>query len=111
MKMTPERLSRCAIIRDTRRLVVWGCFDELFRRVGWSGGAESGSDRSRNGVETCGKFATAYVCIGLETRLGDLFKLGGGHPALAFLGGQLVNIQWILLLAWLLFGNVIFPGK
>ena len=56
-------------------------------------------------------FAAAFVCIGLETRLGDLFKLGGGRPALAFLGGQFVNILWTLLLAWLLFGNVIFPAK
>ena len=56
-------------------------------------------------------FAAAFVCIGLETRLSDLFKLGGGRPALAFLGGQFVNILWTLLLAWLLFGNVIFPAK
>jgi uncharacterized membrane protein YadS len=56
-------------------------------------------------------FAAAFVCIGLETRLGDLFKLGGGRPALAFLGGQFVNILWTLLLAWLLFGNMIFPAK
>jgi uncharacterized membrane protein YadS len=56
-------------------------------------------------------FAAAFVCIGLETRLGDLFKLGGGRPALAFLGGQFVNILWTLLLAWLLFGNILFPGK
>lgn len=49
-------------------------------------------------------FAAAFVCIGLETRLGDLAKLGGGRPALAFLGGQAVNVLWTLLLAWLLFG-------
>lgn len=49
-------------------------------------------------------FAAAFVSIGLETRLRDLAKLGGGKPALAFLGGQFVNILWTLLLAWLLFG-------
>lgn len=49
-------------------------------------------------------FAAAFVCIGLETRLGDLAKLGGGRPALAFLGGQAVNVLWTLLLAWVLFG-------
>ena len=49
-------------------------------------------------------FAAAFVCIGLETRLGDLAKLGGGRPALAFLGGQFFNILWTLVLAWLLFG-------
>lgn len=51
-------------------------------------------------------FAAAFVCIGLETRLGDLAKLGGGRPALAFLGGQLVNVLWTLVLAWVLFGMV-----
>lgn len=48
-------------------------------------------------------FAAAFVCIGLETRLGDLAKLGGGRPAFAFVGGQTVNVLWTLLLAWLLF--------
>lgn len=51
-------------------------------------------------------FAAAFVCIGLETKLGDLTKLGNGRPALAFLGGQAVNILWTLLLAWMLFGGV-----
>jgi hypothetical protein len=41
----------------------------------------------------------------LETRLGELTKLGGGRPALAFLGGQAVNVVWTLLLAWFLFGG------
>ncbi len=48
-------------------------------------------------------FAAAFVCIGLETRLGDLARLGGVRPALAFLGGQAANVLWTLLLAWLLF--------
>lgn len=51
-------------------------------------------------------FAAGFVCIGLETRFGDLARLGGGRPALAFLGGQFVNILWTLLLAWLLFGGM-----
>lgn len=50
-------------------------------------------------------FAAAFVCIGLETRLGELFKLGGGRPALAFLGGQVFNIAWTLVLALWLFGK------
>lgn len=50
-------------------------------------------------------FAAAFVCIGLETKLGELFKLGGGRPALAFLGGQVFNIGWTLLLALWLFGK------
>jgi hypothetical protein len=27
----------------------------------------------------------------------------------AFIGAQIINILWTLLLAWLLFGGVIFP--
>ena len=50
-------------------------------------------------------FAAAFVCIGLETRLGELFRLGGGRPALAFLGGQVFNIGWTLVLAIWLFGK------
>lgn len=50
-------------------------------------------------------FAAAFVCIGLETRLGELFKLGGGRPAIAFLGGQVFNIVWTLILALWLFGK------
>jgi uncharacterized membrane protein YadS len=49
-------------------------------------------------------FAAAFVCIGLETRFDDLLTLGRGRPALAFLGGQAVNVLWTLLLALLLFG-------
>lgn len=50
-------------------------------------------------------FAAAFVCIGLETRLGELFTLGEGKPALAFLGGQVFNIIWTLILAMWLFGK------
>lgn len=54
-------------------------------------------------------FALAFVCIGLETSLGDLVSTGDGRPALAFLGGQAFNIVITLLLAYLLFGGVLFP--
>ena len=53
-------------------------------------------------------FALAFTSIGLETRFKDLAELGGGRPAAAFLIGQGVNILWTLLLAYLLFGGVIF---
>jgi len=56
-------------------------------------------------------FAAAFVCIGLETKLGDIFSMGGGRPALAFLGGQVVNVIWTLILAWLLFGGVLFRAN
>lgn len=55
-------------------------------------------------------FALAFTCIGLETRFKDLAELGGGRPALAFVIGQGVNIIWTLILAYLLFGGIIFPA-
>jgi uncharacterized membrane protein YadS len=48
-------------------------------------------------------FAAAFVCIGLETRLGLILSMGEGRPALAFLGGQLFNILLTLGLAYWLF--------
>jgi uncharacterized integral membrane protein (TIGR00698 family) len=54
-------------------------------------------------------FAMAFVCIGLETRFVDLASMGQGRPALAFVGAQAINVVWTLLLAYLLFGGVIFP--
>jgi len=52
-------------------------------------------------------FAMAFVSIGLETHFGDLIKMEGGRPALAFLGGQAFNVILTLILAWLLFGGVL----
>ena len=49
------------------------------------------------------------MCIGLETRFVDLATMEGGRPAVAFIAAQIVNIVWTLLLAYLLFGGVIFP--
>jgi uncharacterized membrane protein YadS len=54
-------------------------------------------------------FALAFVSIGLETHFGELLKLGGGRPAVAFVLAQAFNVVWTLLLAWLLFGGVMFP--
>ncbi|MCC7483833.1 MAG: putative sulfate exporter family transporter [Burkholderiales bacterium] len=54
-------------------------------------------------------FALAFVCIGLETKFVDLATMEGGRPAVAFLAAQLVNVFWTLLLAYLLFGGVLFP--
>ena len=53
-------------------------------------------------------FALAFVCIGLETRFVELATTDQGRPALAFLGAQAINVFWTLLLAWLLFGGVLF---
>lgn len=53
-------------------------------------------------------FTLAFVCIGLETRFRDLVRMDGGRPAAAFLAAQGVNIAWTLVVAWLLFGGVLF---
>jgi len=54
-------------------------------------------------------FALAFTCIGLDTRFTDMVAMEGGRPAVAFLGAQAFNVLWTLLLAYLLFGGVIFP--
>ena len=53
-------------------------------------------------------FALAFVCIGLETKFVDLATMEGGRPALAFIVAQAINVVWTLLLAYLLFGGVLF---
>ena len=53
-------------------------------------------------------FTLAFVCIGLETRFRDLVQMDGGRPAAAFLAAQCVNIVWTLVIAWLLFGGLLF---
>ena len=53
-------------------------------------------------------FALAFVCIGLETKVVELATVDQGRPALAFLGAQAINVFWTLLLAWLIFGGVLF---
>jgi uncharacterized integral membrane protein (TIGR00698 family) len=54
-------------------------------------------------------FALAFLSIGLETKLKDLVAMEHGRPALAFVGAQLFNILWTLLIAFLLFSGLIFP--
>jgi uncharacterized integral membrane protein (TIGR00698 family) len=53
-------------------------------------------------------FGLAFTSIGLETRFVDLIKTGGGRPASAFLISQAFNVVWTLLLAYALFGGVLF---
>ena len=53
-------------------------------------------------------FALAFVSIGLETRFTDIVKMEGGRPAVAFLAAQAFNVVWTLLLAYLLFGGILF---
>jgi uncharacterized membrane protein YadS len=53
-------------------------------------------------------FALAFTCIGLETRFTDLVGMEGGRPAVAFLAAQAVNVVWALIMAYLLFGGVLF---
>jgi uncharacterized integral membrane protein (TIGR00698 family) len=53
-------------------------------------------------------FALAFVSIGLETRFSELATLGGGRPAIAFLIAQGINVIWTLILAYLIFGGILF---
>jgi uncharacterized integral membrane protein (TIGR00698 family) len=54
-------------------------------------------------------FTFAFLCIGLDTKFRELVAMGGGRPAAAFLIAQAFNIFWTLLLAYLIFGGVLFP--
>jgi uncharacterized integral membrane protein (TIGR00698 family) len=53
-------------------------------------------------------FAMAFVSIGLETKFTDLWSLENGRPLVAFVGAQFVNVIWTLLLAYLIFGGILF---
>ncbi|HYP08538.1 MAG TPA: putative sulfate exporter family transporter [Bryobacteraceae bacterium] len=53
-------------------------------------------------------FALAFVSIGMETKFTDLLSMEGGRPLVVFLGAQFVNLLWTLLLAYLIFGGVLF---
>ena len=55
-------------------------------------------------------FALAFTSIGLETNFRELATLGGGRPAAAFLIAQGFNVIWTLLLAYLLFGGILFAA-
>ena len=51
----------------------------------------------------------AFVCIGLEARFIELAATEQGRSVLAFILAQAIDIFWTLLMAYLLFGGVIFP--
>lgn len=53
-------------------------------------------------------FALAFTSIGLETRFADLVGMEGGRPVVAFLAAQAINVVWTLVVAYLLFGGVLF---
>jgi uncharacterized membrane protein YadS len=55
-------------------------------------------------------FALAFTCIGLETRFTELVSMEGGRPAAAFLVAQAFNVVWTLILAYLLFGGILFSA-
>ncbi len=55
-------------------------------------------------------FCLAFLSIGLETKFKELVAMGGGKPAVAFLSAQVINILWTLLLAYIMFGGLIWPA-
>ncbi len=54
-------------------------------------------------------FTLAFLCIGMETKFKELVSMGGGRPAAAFLIAQAFNIVWTLIIAYLIFGGILFP--
>lgn len=55
-------------------------------------------------------FALAFTSIGLETKFTDLLSMEGGRPLFMFLIAQGANLVWTLLLAYLIFGGILFPS-
>jgi len=55
-----------------------------------------------------GESALAERTSALDTRFKELFTMGRGKPATAFLIAQGFNIGWTLLIAFLIFGGVLF---
>jgi uncharacterized membrane protein YadS len=53
-------------------------------------------------------FTLAFVSIGLETKFTDLLSMENGRPLAVFLGAQFINLVWTLILAYLIFGGVLF---
>lgn len=53
-------------------------------------------------------FAVAFVSIGLETKFTDLLTTEEGRPFWSFLGAQAFNLVWTLILAYLIFGGMLF---
>lgn len=52
-------------------------------------------------------FALTFVCIGLETSIGE-FRRIGGKPVLAYLIATFYNIVLTYCMAWVLFGGILF---
>jgi len=55
-------------------------------------------------------FNLAFICIGLDTKFKELVVMGGGRPAATFLIAQGFNIILTLILAYIIFGGLIFPA-
>lgn len=53
-------------------------------------------------------FSIAFVCIGLETRFKDIFNTNSRRPLYAFLIAQSFNIIVTLVVAYALFGHLLF---
>lgn len=62
-----------------------------------------------NGLRTMW-FSLAFVCIGLETNFRELMRMEEGRPFFAFLGAQGFNLVWTYLLAWLVFGGILWAS-
>lgn len=55
-------------------------------------------------------FSLAFVCIGLETNFREFVQMEGGRPFFAFVGAQGFNLIWTYILAWVVFGGLIWAS-
>lgn len=55
-------------------------------------------------------FSMCFVCIGLDTRFIDLLRVGGKRAATVYCAAQIFNILLTFILAWVLFGGILFPS-
>jgi len=54
-------------------------------------------------------FTMAFVSIGLNTRLGELGRIGAGRALYVFLSASLADVVLSLLSAYVFFGGLFFP--
>ncbi|HSO23752.1 MAG TPA: putative sulfate exporter family transporter [Chondromyces sp.] len=76
-----------------------------------AGEAQTGAILDASKVVRGWLFCLAFVAIGLESNFKELAsQLVGGKPIILYIVGQSFNIFLTLLVAWLVFGGILFGG-
>lgn len=105
-----EKLSGRVIWQRFPKFVVGMVIASVIFSIWFSGGVEIGESvikfkalaKNFQGIF----FSIAFVCIGLETRLGEIFSKENRQSLKAFLTAQTFNIVFTLIVAGLLFGVI-----